>query len=403
MSLINQMLQDLESRRATLSGDAGTAQDIRSLPPSRRASPRSGFLLGAVMVALLLGVAAWWFLGGMPAGTAPTQTPAPATISPAPVAIAPAPLPPPAAVEPASLPAPLPTPATAAEASPAGVSEKPIGLPPPPAAIAQPSSAPAAGPKTETAAQRALPASPISKPPAPRLQAVKKSGLKVETALSRVPEADVAAAVVDGAAADEGRIEKKMRQTTSRERAENEYRRALGMVNQGRIQEGADVLRGALSEDAGHTGARLALFGLLVEQRRFEDARRLLEEVLARDPAQPRFASRLARLQLEGGDIEGAERTLRKAAAAAVENPEFRAFHAAVLQRLTLHKDAVAEYRAALRLLPQAGIWWMGLGISLEADGKPAEAREAYERARATGNLSVELAAFVDQKLRRLQ
>lgn len=402
MSLINQMLQDLESRRATLSGDAGTAQDIRSLPPPRRASPRSGFLLGAVMVALLLGVAAWWFLGGMPAGTAPTQAPAPAAISPAPVAIAPAPVPPSAAVEPASLPTPLPNPATAAEASPAGVSEKPIGLPPPPAAPAQPSPAPAARQKTETAAQRALPAPPISKPPVPKPQAVKKSGLKVETALSRVPEADVAAAVVDGAAADEGRIEKKMRQTTSRERAENEYRRALGMVNQGRIQEGVDVLRSALSEDAGHAGARLALFGLLVEQRRFEDARRLLEEVLARDPAQPQFASRLARLQLEGGDIEGAERTLRKAAAAAAENPEFRAFHAAVLQRLTLHKDAVAEYRAALRLLPQAGIWWMGLGISLEADGKPVEAREAYERARATGNLSVELAAFVDQKLRRL-
>lgn len=45
----------------------------------------------------------------------------------------------------------------------------------------------------------------------------------------------------------------------------------------------------------------------------------------------------------------------------------------------------------------------MGLGISLEAMGKQQEARDAYQRAKATGVLSVELAAFVEQKLRQLQ
>lgn len=401
MSLINQMLQDLESRRATLSGDAGTSQDIRSLPPPRRASPRSGWLLGMAVLALLLGAAAWWFLGGMPAGTvrapALAPTPAPVAIRPAPAEVAPVPAPSPAAAEPISPPAAeaVSAPPAVAEASPTAGRDKPIGSPP--AAMTEPVSTPAARPKVEAVPQPALRAPRSSNPPV-----AKQSGLKVETALSRVPEPDVAVALADGAA-DDGRIEKKMRLMTPRERAENEYRRALGMVNQGRIEEGVDVLRGALGEDAGHTGARLALFGLLVEQRRFDVARRLLEEVLVRDPAQPQFASRLARLQLEGGDIEGAERTLRKASAAAAENPEFRAFHAAVLQRLTLHKEAVAEYQAALRLLPQAGVWWMGLGISLEADGQAAAAREAYERAKATGNLSVELTAFVDRKLRQVQ
>ena len=224
----------------------------------------------------------------------------------------------------------------------------------------------------------------------------KGGDLKVETSLARVPAAEGAAA------ADEGRIEKKMRMPTPRERAENEYRRALGLVNQGRVQDGMAVLRAALSEDAGHAGARLALFGLLVEQQRHDEARALLQEALARDPAQPQFAFRLARLQLEGGDLRGAEQTLDGAAAAAAGNAEYRAFHAAVLQRLTLHKEAVAEYQAALRLAPQAGVWWLGMGISLEADGRPAEARAAYERARETGALSDELSAFVERKLRQL-
>jgi len=191
--------------------------------------------------------------------------------------------------------------------------------------------------------------------------------------------------------------------TTPRERAENEYRRALGFVNQGRVQEGMAVLRGALSEDPGHVGSRLALFGLLVEQQRLEEAQALLQEALARDPLQPQLASRLARLQLERGDARSAEETLNKAAGAAVSNAEFRGFHAAVLQRLNRHKDAIGEYQAALRLSPQAGVWWMGLGISLEAEGKPSEALEAYQRAKSAGTLSLELNAFVDQKLRRLQ
>jgi MSHA biogenesis protein MshN len=144
------------------------------------------------------------------------------------------------------------------------------------------------------------------------------------------------------------------------------------------------------------------LFGLLVEQQRYEEAQTLLEVTLARDPAQPQMASRLARLKLERGDARGAEETLARAAAAATDNAEYRALHAAVLQRLTLHKRAVAEYQAALQLAPQAGVWWMGLGISLEADGRLPEAKEAFQRARATGALSPELAAFVDQKLKRL-
>jgi MSHA biogenesis protein MshN len=45
----------------------------------------------------------------------------------------------------------------------------------------------------------------------------------------------------------------------------------------------------------------------------------------------------------------------------------------------------------------------MGLGLSLEADGRLPEARDAYQRARATGALTPELSEFVDQKLKRLQ
>lgn len=320
--------------------------------------------------------------------------------------MAPAPVPPPvAAVAPAAPIAPAPVVAAteplqqAAETARAAVPAvmAPQATAEPPVAEKAPvPPLPTASPSRNKPEKNASPA--LKENQAPRKEAQARSaGLKVATALSQAPSSDAPAAD-DGA-----RIEKKVRVSTPRERAENEYRRALGLVNQGRIQEGMTVLRGALSEDPGHAGSRLALFSLLIEQQRHDEAQALLQEALLRNPAQPQLAAQLARLQMERGDARGAEETLGKAAAAAAGIAEYRGLHAAVLQRLTRHKEAIAEYQAALRLAPQAGVWWMGLGISLEADGRLPEARDAYLRARTTGALTVELNAFVDQKLKRLQ
>jgi MSHA biogenesis protein MshN len=44
----------------------------------------------------------------------------------------------------------------------------------------------------------------------------------------------------------------------------------------------------------------------------------------------------------------------------------------------------------------------MGLGMSLQAEKRNAEALEAFQRARASGTLSVELQAFVERRLQML-
>jgi len=49
------------------------------------------------------------------------------------------------------------------------------------------------------------------------------------------------------------------------------------------------------------------------------------------------------------------------------------------------------------------GPWLLGLGISLQADNQPARAAEAFRRARQNGNLSPELQAFAEQRLKQLQ
>ena len=67
------------------------------------------------------------------------------------------------------------------------------------------------------------------------------------------------------------------------------------------------------------------------------------------------------------------------------------------------HKEAVQHYQAAVRMAPNAGVWLMGLGISLEAEHQLSEAQEAFRRARGSNSLNPELTAFVDQRLRQIQ
>ena len=110
-----------------------------------------------------------------------------------------------------------------------------------------------------------------------------------------------------------------------------------------------------------------------------------------------------ARIQVERGDLQGAHDLLSKHAGSAANSADYHAFDAAVLQRLGRHKEAVAAYQAALRLSPDTGLWWMGLGISLQADNRSAEAVDAFRRARAAGGLNPDLLAFVDQRLKQLQ
>jgi MSHA biogenesis protein MshN len=211
-----------------------------------------------------------------------------------------------------------------------------------------------------------------------------------------------APAVAPKAPASEGKIDRRSN-ASPRERAEAEFRRATAFVNQGRIAEAMEALNATLAIDPGHEAARQTAVGLQLENKRVDDAQHLLQDGLVLNPANTGFAMLLARILVERGDLNGALATLQKHGGAATANADYLAFSAAILQRLARHKEAADIYQAALRLQPGSGVWWMGLGISLQAQKQPAEAVEAFRRARSAGTLAPELLAFVEQRIKQLQ
>jgi MSHA biogenesis protein MshN len=160
------------------------------------------------------------------------------------------------------------------------------------------------------------------------------------------------------------------------------------------------ALEQALKYEPTHEAARQTLVGLLIEANRTDEAMRQLQLGLTLDARQPAMAMLLARLQIErgGSGIDTLTRTLPYAG----NDPDYHAFLAAALARQQRHREAAEQYQQAVRAKPSNGVWWMGLGMSLQAEKRNGEALDAYQKARASGGMSAELQGFVERRIQQL-
>jgi len=426
MSLINKMLQDLDARGNARGNEL--PQEIQPVPRGggRRPALRIAAITAALLVAAL-GATAWWVFP-LKGKTYDVQPAAPVATAPgAPVTVAEvAPAPAPAKAEPvtspaaaaAASPAPDKPPARQEAASPApaarprAAKEERLAAPAPAPARAATSWAVAnarAQAEQERLAKRwqAAEARLATLAPGERADAERRLRAEQSRAAARARrESDWLAALARreagqgaasgesvGAAATggEGRLE------TGAQAAENGYRRALATLQEGRVSEAIGALQGVLRANPKHEAARQTLVGLLIEANRGDEAMVQLQTALALDARQPAMAMLLARLQIERGK-PGID-TLLRTLPYATGNGDYHAFLGGALQHAGRYREAAEQYQNALRAAPDNAVWWMGLGVALQADKRNPEAADALRRARALGSLNPELQAFVERRL----
>jgi MSHA biogenesis protein MshN len=376
MSIINKMLQELDRRHAR------SAPPGQSLHPEVRAV-RSGRSAGEwfwrTVAALMLVAAAWtlWVVYQLQPRSIATELAQRAVQDPRRHAVA------------------VPVPQAPESVAPLTVAAATV---PPP----MPAETPAAKPAPERLAapiEMLRLALTIDTPLAPR----------PPQPLAPVPEAQrgrVAAAPkprAERVRVEPTHIEKRERDRSPADRAENHFRRAAQMLERGRVPDAQDALHAALAADPAHQAARQTLVALFIEQGRIEDARRHLQEGLAFNRGYAPFSVALARIHVDRGEYPAALEVLDTAAQAGRGNPDYHALHGAVLQRLGRHGPAADAYRQALGAAPQSGATWVALGISLEAQGNLPEAAEAFRRGVASGSLARDVRAYAEQRARQLQ
>ena len=402
MSVINRMLSQLDERRAAAPEAPGTgaAGAVEAVPPtvSRRLSWM--VLSGAALVS----ATAFGHWSGVPGllGT-PAHAPQPVVIAPDPVT----PSAPTAVAEVTAVPSdPLPT-AAAHELSPTEL-RSPSRVAAATTAAAEIRSPTDAVPTALAIRTATLPmrlrshtaehVAALSAVRTPAAHAPAAAAVGVASPLDNSSTVAMAAPTASPvyAPTDSGSVEKRMIPPSAAQRATLAYQQAIGLAASGHSTPAIAQALEALKADPDHIAARELAAALMMETHRLGDAAALMREGLSRQPQQPHLIMLVARIEAETGETQAA---LARLSAAPGLDSEGHGLRAALLARAERYPEAASAYEAAVRLQPDNATWWFGLGVSLDANGQPALARQALQRARAIGSLRGDALAYVDQKL----
>lgn len=341
MSLINQVLKDLEHRQHDQMPDTTVLlKNVRYTPTEGVKSIKSRRQLKLVATAIagigVLSVGIWYGYSRLVNNTPKVQV---ATATPS-MTTAAAPV----------VPIPIGTPAT------------PIAIQNPPS-IAQPSAA------------------------------LQSSEVSTQEQLDTPPPKSATKAV----------ITKREHQRTVVQQTAVNYDTAYELVRQGRSSEAERLLRVALIQNPELTRLRELLLGIYINAGRWVEADELLTEGLRVNPSHLAFIKLRVRTLMQLNEDKRAIQLLRANQSIVDQDIDTQALLAALYQRQQQHSEAAALYQQMLQRNPNHGVWWVGLGISLEAIGKQADAQIAYQQARKIGNLNQAVTRYTDNRLRSLE
>ncbi|MEX2487893.1 MAG: tetratricopeptide repeat protein, partial [Pseudomonadales bacterium] len=181
--------------------------------------------------------------------------------------------------------------------------------------------------------------------------------------------------------------------------AQSLYESGLKLNDEGNKAAAIEQMAQALERDPGHRDARDRLATYLVDRGRTRRAIEVLLTGLEIDPDQYDWAELAAHILVDTGELDAAVETLEKTRPAVSEDPDYYAFLAALLQKLGRYQESADQYRRVVQVRPNKGLWWMGLGISLERIEQFSDAREAYDKALEDNSLSTDLRRYINQRM----
>jgi MSHA biogenesis protein MshN len=246
-------------------------------------------------------------------------------------------------------------------------------------------------------------------PPSDRDNEKKKETKKAKTAVASVKKPTAKGGAPKAApvsspgpaerSADSGVMDKKLKPHSPDEQAESEYRQAVSLLQKGRTADAEKRLKAALNLSAEHPQSRELLAGLALQNGRWHEAQQTLEQGIEKVPAHYPFALLLARIQIEHGADQKALAVMEGSRQAGAGSADYMAFLAELYRRAGNHAEAIKAYTEAIKLNPQEGRSWVGMGISLEAAQDWKTAGDAYQRAIETGSLDDNLLKYARQRL----
>jgi len=188
---------------------------------------------------------------------------------------------------------------------------------------------------------------------------------------------------------------------TPAQNAQHHFSRAQSLLSTGKFRDASRELRTALELNPELDDARLQLTTLYLRQGRTERAQRLLEDGYRINPGNHKIAMAYIHLLAEQGQYRQAMELLESQLQQDSDNANDLALAAGLNYRMQKFKISATLYRKALARNSDQPVWWMGLGISLEHGQHNANALEAYRHAN-TAALDPTLKHFVTGRIAAL-
>lgn len=164
----------------------------------------------------------------------------------------------------------------------------------------------------------------------------------------------------------------------------------------------ARLLEELVAFEPANDDAREGLVVALTRQGRIAEADGALIDGVAVGAVPARFAKLRARLQAGRGELDAALASLSIAVPAISADPEYHALKAALAQQSERYDVAANTYAALTAFEPANGTWQAGLGMALDKLGDFDGALGAYERALAAGRFDGALLAHVQRRVTAL-
>jgi len=196
-----------------------------------------------------------------------------------------------------------------------------------------------------------------------------------------------------------GVVHKRNRKISAESKADMLYQSAYEYLLAKNTLNAQDELRNALMIMPGHDKSRELLAGIYIKNARLAEARTLLQYGMRISPAHYIFAKLYARILMEQHDNVTAISVLLRNPPAQQTDPDYFALLAALYQKNKQHHEAAKLYSELLTIRNNYAVWWLGMAISLEALGNKKQAMLAYEKAKNSGGLSDGLVQYTDQRV----
>lgn len=190
------------------------------------------------------------------------------------------------------------------------------------------------------------------------------------------------------------------RQLTSKEMVVQKLAKAEKAVNINEIAKAEQLFEEILIIDPNHKEARKKLAALWFGRKSYQQAMNLLSQGIVIDKQDSELRLMKARIHLKQGQHEGAYNTLKPLAS--LEQEEYQVMLANIAQQIEQYPSAIGAYQVLIEMQPYSGRWHLGLAIVYDKNSQFLLAVNEYALALTKADLSASSAKFAQQRMQAL-